>query len=182
MRQYTAFTLLLPALVFGSLFQRAASANNASPPLPPQPASAPTSQAPIETLRITSDVLELRQDPSQALSAISTIPVAPTITTISTSSTTSGLAWGVESEYTTTQWVETWINSTSRTWVPKTITLHFPSMSPAPRPGRGEIGMGTLASGDVGKTEVIAVGAAPTQGVGWEVGVGVAVGFMGAIV
>lgn len=57
-------------------------------------------------------------------------------------------------------------------------------MSPAPAPGKGEIGMGTLASGDVGQTEVIVVGAAPTQAVGWGVGVGVglAVGVLGAIV
>lgn len=66
--------------------------------------------------------------------------------------------------------------------MPKTITLHFPSNSPAPRPGKGEIGMGTLASGDLGQTEVVVVGAAPTQGLGWGVGVVIVVGVMGAAV
>lgn len=119
---------------------------------------------------------------AKALDTLPTDPAAPTITTVPSASTTSALPWGIESEYTTTQWVETWINSTSRTWVPKTVTLHFPSNSPAPRPGKGEIGMGTLALGDVGQTEVVVVGAAPTQGLGWGVGVGIVVGVMGAAV
>jgi hypothetical protein len=43
--------------------------------------------------------------------------------------------------------------------------------SPAPRPGKGEIGLGSLAAYAI-KTQL---GAAPSQGVGWK-GVAAAVG------
>ena len=73
----------------------------------------------------------------------------------------------------TTQWIETWIGGTSRTWVPRTITLHFkPHITQAPLPGQGEIGMGTL-SGKTGNTQTVVVlaGGAPGRAVGWMGGV-----------
>jgi hypothetical protein len=88
---------------------------------------------------------------------------------------TSSYAPGVISEYVFTQWVETKINSTSRTWVPKTITLHFHSMSPAPAPGQGEIGLGTL-TGSAGQTQTIVMGAAPTKSPSWVKGAVAAAG------
>ncbi|KAF2826001.1 hypothetical protein CC86DRAFT_248340, partial [Ophiobolus disseminans] len=78
-------------------------------------------------------------------------------------------------DFVTTQWVETWIDSTSRTWVPKTITLRFKPMSVAAPPGSGEIGMGTL-TGETGKTKTIYVGAAPSQAPGWVHGFAAVVG------
>jgi hypothetical protein len=76
------------------------------------------------------------------------------------------------------------MGSTSRTWVPKTITINFDiSPSKAPEPGKGIIGMGTL-TGETGKTKTIVLGAAPTAGVGkWRVGmVAAGVAVMGAVV
>jgi hypothetical protein len=80
-------------------------------------------------------------------------------------------------DYVTTLWIETWLDSTSRTWVPKTVTFHFPEISPAPRPGKGEIGLGTL-TGNSRKTQTVALGAAPSQtaglmGIAAAIGVGI---------
>jgi len=78
-------------------------------------------------------------------------------------------------DYVSVQWVETWMNSTSRTWVPQTFTVHFPSRTPGPSPGRGQIGMGTL-TGEAGHTKTLLVGAAPTQAAGLAKGIAAAVG------
>lgn len=92
----------------------------------------------------------------------------------STAASPASFAPGVYSEFTTVQWVETKYGSTYTTWVPKTIILHFKTMSPAPPPGKGEIGMGTLT----GKPErqTVFMGAAPTHGPDWVRGVVAAVG------
>ncbi|KAF1921440.1 hypothetical protein BDU57DRAFT_426151, partial [Ampelomyces quisqualis] len=91
-----------------------------------------------------------------------------------TTTSTTSFAPGVYSEFTTIQWVETWIGSTYSTWVPKTIVLHFRTMSPAPPPGRGEIGMGTL-TGETQQQTVI-MGAAPSHRPDWVRGVVAAIG------
>jgi len=86
-------------------------------------------------------------------------------------------------DYVTTQWVETWLDSTSRTWVPRTITLRYKPAKLAPLPGSGEIGLGTL-TGETGKTKTVVMGAAPSQGPGWKRGVvaAVGVGIVGMVV
>lgn len=85
--------------------------------------------------------------------------------------------------YTTTQWVETWLDSTSRTWLPVTITLRYKPTTTYPTPGKGKIGMGTL-TGETGKTVTIVLGAAASQTAGVVRGVVAAlgVGLVGMVV
>ena len=74
---------------------------------------------------------------------------------------------GVNDDYVSVYWVESWGEGGSSTWVPKTVTYHFNAYrTQAPLPGKGEIGMGTLT----------AEGAAPTQAAVWVKGVAAAVG------
>jgi hypothetical protein len=56
-------------------------------------------------------------------------------------------------------------------------------MSPAPRPGKGEVGMGTL-TGELGVTQTIVMGAAASQAPRWVEGVAavVGIGVVGALV
>lgn len=70
------------------------------------------------------------------------------------------------------QWVETWINGVSQTWVPRTITYDFNAYLPqaqGAQPGSGEIGMGTLI-GSLGVTKTVTLGSAPTKKVQWALG------------
>ena len=74
------------------------------------------------------------------------------------------------------QWVETWPVSTSRTWVPKTLTIHFDhAQTLAPEPGKGVIGLGTIV-GELGVTKTVVLGAAPTRTVQWARGAMVVAG------
>lgn len=104
-----------------------------------------------------------------AAASTSARPVAPLAANPDTSvphiTTTSSLLStpGVNQDFVSVQWVETWIGGTSQTWVPKTITFHFQAfVTQAPMPGIGEIGMGTL-TGVPGQTKTVAAAAAPTQ-------------------
>lgn len=58
MRLFPASVLLLPTPISGFILQRAASTEDASPALPAQAASTPTSHAPAETLIVEMNVLE----------------------------------------------------------------------------------------------------------------------------
>lgn len=76
----------------------------------------------------------------------------------------------------TVQWIETWIDGTSRTWLPHTVTLRNEALSGAPPPpGKGRIGMGTL-TGRLGVTRTVVQGAAQTVGPEWKVGAMAAMG------
>ncbi|KAH9871468.1 hypothetical protein IAQ61_005647 [Plenodomus lingam] len=98
---------------------------------------------------------------SASASAATTTPPSPT---------------GVKGDdYISVQWVETWIGGTFSTWVPETWTVHFPSRTPGPAPGKGEIGLGTI-EGQAGSTRTIYEGAAPTPAAVWARGVAAAVG------
>ncbi|KAF9700058.1 hypothetical protein EKO04_001970 [Ascochyta lentis] len=87
-------------------------------------------------------------------------------------------------DFVTVQWIETHIG-TLRTWIPKTQTFHFESMSQAPLPGVGSIGMGTL-TGKTGQTQTVymVVGAAATLTADLKKGIAaaVAVGVAGLVV
>lgn len=87
-------------------------------------------------------------------------------------------------DFITVQWIETHIGNI-RTWIPKTETFHFESMSQAPLPGVGGIGMGTL-TGKTGQTQTIymVVGAAPTAEINLRKGIAaaMAVGIAGLVV
>ncbi|KAF2705825.1 hypothetical protein K504DRAFT_387033, partial [Pleomassaria siparia CBS 279.74] len=114
-------------------------------------------------------------------SAIPPVPAAPTIPAEVPSTHTTPPP--DPSERVTVQWVETWPVTTSRTWVPKTITVKFGhAQTPAAEPGKGSIGMGTL-KGDVGKTRTVVMGAAATKGPEWYMGgvVAAGVGLLGMI-
>lgn len=114
-------------------------------------------------------------------SATSTVPTtASTPPAITASPSPIDLADGF---YVTTQWVATWLDSTSRTWVPQTITLRYKPTVVAPPPGKGEIGMGTL-TGKTGVTRTVVLGAAPAQTVGVVRGIvaAVGVGIVGMVV
>jgi hypothetical protein len=80
-----------------------------------------------------------------------------------------------DADFTTTQWIQTFIGGTYSTWVPKTIRIQYHTLSAGGPPVMGEIGMGTL-TGKTGRTQTVAMGAAPTQGPGWGLGVAAAVG------
>lgn len=55
---------------------------------------------------------------------------------------------------TTTQWLETWLNPTSRTWIPVTVTFHFNGReSPAPHPGVSSMGLGGLTKSVTSQSE-----------------------------
>lgn len=54
-------------------------------------------------------------------------------------------------DFVTTQWVETHIGQATQ-WVPEIVTFYFETMSQAPLPGEGSIGMGTL-TGEPGQTQ-----------------------------
>jgi hypothetical protein len=73
--------------------------------------------------------------------------------------------------------------STSRTWVPVTVTLRYKPVSPAPPPLSGAIGMGTL-TGETGRTRTVVMGAAPSQAAGRVRGIvaAVGVGIVGMVV
>lgn len=109
------------------------------------------------------------------------VPAVPSAIHTTTSLTPSPV---VDGDFVSVQWVETKIDGTLRTWVPKTITFNFHAhTTQGPLPGKGEIGMGTL-TGDTGRTKTVVMGAAPTYTPGWMRGVAVAVGvgFAGMVV
>ena len=111
--------------------------------------------------------------PAAPISAapIAPAPAAPAPPVVTTTSTI-----GDPPDFLTVQWIETTIGGTYSTWVPRTWTFHYNAQSPAPRPGRGEIGMGTL-TGETGKTKTIMMAAAaPTHGPDWMRGVAVVAG------
>jgi hypothetical protein len=86
---------------------------------------------------------------------------------------TSGPVGGIS---VTVMWIETWIRSTSQTWIPKTVTVNFAAVpEQGAQPGKGAIGMGMI-TGETGHTKTVAAGAAPTMGAGLLKGVGVALG------
>jgi hypothetical protein len=130
----------------------------------------PTTSADFESPAASTPIRKAA--PATSAPETSTLPT--TTHPPSTSASLASFAPGVYSEFTTVQWVETKYGSTYTTWVPKTIILHFKTMSPAPLPGKGEIGMGTLT----GKPErqTVVMGAAPTHGPDWVRGVVAAVG------
>jgi hypothetical protein len=112
-------------------------------------------------------------------SILASISTASDSATTSTSSNTKI----VITDYTTVKWYESWVGGTYSTWFPTTITVHPPFLTPAPRPGKGEIGMGTL-TGELGVTSTIVPGAALSQAPGWAKGVAAAIGagFVGMVV
>jgi hypothetical protein len=101
-------------------------------------------------------------------------PAAPAITPTTTTNPATPTLTGAD--YYSVKWVETWIGGTSQTWVPRTLLFHFEPMSPAPQPGEGVIGMGTL-TGKPGQTKTFyMLAAAPTPTAVWLRGVVAAVG------
>lgn len=79
-------------------------------------------------------------------------------------------------DYVTTQWVGTWLDSTSKTWVPITITMRYDGPGTSyGPPGKGAVGMGTL-TGEAGKTQTVVMGAAASQVPAWKRGVVAAMG------
>jgi hypothetical protein len=97
----------------------------------------------------------------------------------SATSSTSSDTKIVITDYTTVKWYESWVGGTYSTWFPTTITVHPAFLTPAPRPGKGEIGMGTL-TGELGGTSL---GAAPSQAPGWKgIAAAAGVGIVGMVV
>jgi hypothetical protein len=102
------------------------------------------------------------------------VPVAPAIMPTATTNPATPTLTGAD--YYSVKWVETWIGGTSQTWVPQTLLFHFEPMSPAPQPGEGVIGMGTL-TGKPGQIRTFyMLAAAPTPTAVWLRGVVAAVG------
>ncbi|KAL6709097.1 hypothetical protein ACN47E_001913 [Coniothyrium glycines] len=167
------------------------------------PASAIRSELPIATTAPGLANVELRQVPNVAIIAPRVPGIDPNVPVIvpdvdainpvprpaavqaelavpaaAPPMTTTSIVLPDSQDFVSVQWVETKIGGTSRTWVPLTVTFHFePFLDPAPLPGKGEIGMGTL-TGKTGQTQTIVMGAgaAPTDTAVWLKGVAAAVG------
>lgn len=113
------------------------------------------------------------------------VPVPPaavltTTTPLATPTTAASVPAGVAFDSITVQWVETWLGGTSQTWVPKTITFHFPAyVTQAAQPGMGEVGLGSL-TGRTGFTKTVVVGGAARATAASEVGKAWAVAAVGA--
>lgn len=109
------------------------------------------------------------------------LPVAPGVLNSVASTTTPTTTYPptptlTGDDYYSVRWVETWIGGTSQTWLPQTLLFHFEPMSPAPQPGEGVIGMGTL-TGTPGQTKAFGMLAdAPKPTASWVRGVVAAFG------
>jgi hypothetical protein len=130
---------------------------------------------PVSTTESTDDTTAASITSSSVV--VSTSATFGKISSASGSATTSSSSDTkiVIADYTTVRWYESWVGGTYSTWFPTTITVHPAYLTPAPRPGKGEIGMGTL-TGELGGTSTIVLGAAPSQAPGWAKGVAAAVG------
>ena len=167
----------------------------APPPAPPPaPPAQPLPVAVTSSAISATSILDSTNPPSNLLAgppvnapvapaapvAPPAIPPAPPAAALLTPSTTPPAAIPVPthglSVFVTVQWLETWIDGTSRTWLPHTITLHQEALTgAAPPPGKGEIGMGTL-TGKVGVTQTIIEGGAATTRPKWQAGAVAAMG------
>ncbi|KAH7138876.1 hypothetical protein B0J11DRAFT_574821 [Dendryphion nanum] len=176
MRSRALFTLLLPTFAASHVLLP-----EARPASTPASAIAPIATASRSTLDLVvpgaaiAEKLDLRQAPANpndpAPPKYNPNPAAPAVTTAPIPK----VGEPVDTFSTTILWVETWIDKTFQTWVPKTVVVSFAAVPrPAALPGVGSVGMGSI-TGLTGVTKTV-IAAAPARPTGWGVGVGVGLG------
>lgn len=145
--------------------------------------------APADLPAVNPPAIEPRLSPAAAAvppddGAIPPVPPAAMPDALVSATTTEpSLSLITGDDFVTTQWVETHIGKATQ-WVPEIVTFHFESMSQAPLPGKGSIGMGTL-TGEPGQTQTYwtVVTAAATHAVDSKpaIAAAVAVGVVGLV-